>query len=833
MAFVMNIAVWWLLSALLSLLVFPICHKVFAFLPDRGLGFSRVSGLLASSYLIWILGFVHYSFVSIVLVWIVLAYAGHRLATPEVRTFLKQHLGLAAVYELFFLFLFLSWAVVRMHHPEIVDQEKFMDFAFFNSIGRASRFPPFDPWLAGAGHYINYYYFGYFSMATFAKTTLVNPSVAYNLVIAFLFACSGQAILALGYNLTRSLWPGMAGVAFLQVFGNMDGLRQVFTRPLAEFDWWVSPTRVIHDVTKTVGGKVSYLNAWWHNLDPVFLAKNGAPADAARDACISEFPNFTFLHGDMHPHLVALPFALLALGAGLNLCKHEDRDAFTLRPFDFSKLLPLGLLALILGSMVTMNTWDLPAYGLMGSLCILAQQHSKGRLGSGWLQGWLYPSLALLAVSLVVALPFLIFFKSPVKLTSGFGYTGAKTGLRDTLVFWGSFLAIALPFLAWKIHAWKLTGGEARQAKPAARGARRNCPHCGAKVRDGKNFCAQCGNNLVDQEALAPEVLFSGEGSKPPALAASLLKLFSNPGQALGENQVLLVAGLFGLVLVALLVLAPTAGLFWLMMGLAALLLASRLDGPEGLFTVVLILMASGIIFGVEWVHLKDSFAGDPNLARMNTVFKFYFQAWILLSAAVPYALYWLARVLFKVSGEVFRTVYLVALAFVMFGAACYPFLATSQVWRTYMNSSGMSPTLNGADWLRRDYPGDYQAIMAMRKLKGNPVVAEAVGSEYTHFGRVSSYTGLPTPVGWPGHELQWRTVYPSGVQQDMETLYSTMDGSVAQALAKKYELTYVFVGALERSRYSAEQLNKFSGFMDADPTLSNNQGTVVFKARK
>jgi uncharacterized membrane protein len=96
----------------------------------------------------------------------------------------------------------------------------------------------------------------------------------------------------------------------------------------------------------------------------------------------------------------------------------------------------------------------------------------------------------------------------------------------------------------------------------------------------------------------------------------------------------------------------------------------------------------------------------------------------------------------------------------------------------------------------------------------------------------VSSYTGLPTPVGWPGHELQWRTVYPSDVQQDMESLYATLDPSVAQAIVKKYQVAYVFVGALERSRYSAEQINKFAGFMDADPGLSNNQGTTVFKAR-
>jgi YYY domain-containing protein len=826
-----NIIVWWLLSFLLSMAAFPLCHKLFSNLADRGLGFSRLAGLFLSSYLIWLLGFIHYSGFTIGLVWVGLAYLGYSLfskQSSEIKGFVKSHTGLILVYESLFLFLFLTWGLVRMHHPEIVDQEKFMDFAFFNSIGRASRFPPFDPWLAGPGHAINYYYFGYFSMATFAKVTLADPSVAYNLVIAFLFALCGQAMLALGYNLTRAIWPGLAGVAFLQIFGNMDGALQFLTKPAAEFDWWVSPTRLIHDAAKTVGGKVQYVNAWWHNLSPGFLQKHGVPLDAVRDAAISEFPHFTFLHGDMHPHLVALPFALLALGLGLNLLKNPRPDAYALKGFSWERLLPLAAFAWVLGGMVMMNTWDLPAYGLLGSGCVLLQMHASGRFNrQNWMDGWFVPSAALLGAVLAMALPFLAKFRAPV---GGFALTYGKTGLRDTLVFWGAFLAVLAPYFFWKLKAWRLAASGEKKAE-ASKGTR-TCPNCGAKVREGKKFCAQCGHSLVGLDGLTQELLAGSDPAKSPKLASALLKFFHSPSAAMQEAGTIWPFVLFGLPFLVFLIFWPTSALFWLVMGLAALLLAARAESVEGQFCLLLVLVASGLVFGVEWVHLKDTFSGSPALVRMNTVFKFYFQAWILLAAAMPYALHWLGKVLFRLAGEVARTATLLVLSVVFLGASIYPFLAGSQVWSNYVNTSGLAPTLNGAAWLQRDYPGDYQAILAMRKLKGAPVVAEAVGSEYTHYARVSSYTGLPTVVGWPGHELQWRNTYPSEAQQDMETLYSTLDPSTAQNLIRKYDIRYVFVGSLERGKYSADQLNKFASFMDPDPVLSNMQGTTVFRTR-
>ncbi len=845
------ILVWWLQSTLLMVITLPLAWRVFSFLPDKGLGLARIFGLMLVSYTIWLAGFIHYSPATIALAWAALA-AGSwlvwRREGKAIRAFLSANSGLVLVYEALFFMLLVFWAFVRMRHPEIVDQEKFMDFAFFNAFRHESRFPPFDPWLAGAKNYINYYYFGYLSMSSFARLSGVDPAVGYNLVIALLYALTGCGIFSLGYNLTKRLLPAFAGLALLQVLGNLDGAVQLLQNGWRGIDWW-RPTRLIHDVVS--GG--AHFNAWWDASSPAYLAAHGLAADAARDACISEFPYFTFLHGDMHPHLVAMPFALLALGLALALLKSPWPGTLSLKPFRYDGPWPYLALALCLGCLTMMNTWDLPAYGLTASLALLLHQHRAGRLRQHWLQGWLLPSAGLLLLTLLFASPFLAFFKAPAK---GIGFTAAKTGLKDTLVFWGAFLAVLAPFVAFKLsslgralalgRALPLYSVEALPAKPAAAGkaalagkpakaklklkpAQDACPKCQAKVRAGNAFCGQCGAKMEAAEPAAEPPAQALAAAKPPALAARLLTIFAKPSKGLSHGPAALLFWAWALSGLALLILMPTTGLLWLLLGAALLLLYSRADEPEGLFALAALAVGLSFILAVEWLHLRDTFEDNPVLVRMNTVFKFYFAAWILLSAAAPLALHQLERGLAAAWGKAARLAVLALVGLALLAGLAYPVYATRGVWDNYDAFSNLPPTLDGMAWLKRDNPDDAEVILRMRDLPGAPVVAEAVGGEYTHFARVSSFTGLPCPVGWPGHELQWRNSYPGVAQQDMDTLYSTMDPAVAQGLIAKYDIRYVFVGALERQKYAAAALAKFDGFMDRFITSNS---TVLYARR-
>jgi uncharacterized membrane protein len=115
-------------------------------------------------------------------------------------------------------------------------------------------------------------------------------------------------------------------------------------------------------------------------------------------------------------------------------------------------------------------------------------------------------------------------------------------------------------------------------------------------------------------------------------------------------------------------------------------------------------------------------------------------------------------------------------------------------------------------------------------------VVLEANGMNYSWYARISTYTGLPTVVGWPFHELQWRAAMDEQViwdaWLDMDRIYATTDNAEALEMLKRRKVRYVFVGQLENGtiinsnvgnpkQYSPEALAKFGSFMKtiyADP---------------
>ena len=124
--------------------------------------------------------------------------------------------------------------------------------------------------------------------------------------------------------------------------------------------------------------------------------------------------------------------------------------------------------------------------------------------------------------------------------------------------------------------------------------------------------------------------------------------------------------------------------------------------------------------------------------------------------------------------------------------------------------------------------------------VAGRPVIMEAVGEgSFNDFGRISAYTGLPTILGWPGHEEQWRgSREPLGTRpEDVDLAYSTTDVQAALAVLERYQVEFVYVGPLERQRYEAAALEKFGQFMDVafeseDVTIYQRSGEPVLVPR-
>jgi YYY domain-containing protein len=237
---------------------------------------------------------------------------------------------------------------------------------------------------------------------------------------------------------------------------------------------------------------------------------------------------------------------------------------------------------------------------------------------------------------------------------------------------------------------------------------------------------------------------------------------------------------------------------------------------------LILVLVGLTLPLAVEFVYLRDNFG-----IRMNTIFKFYFQAWVLLALASAFGVYYVSQHL----RGLLRVAWQVCMALLVIGGLVYPVLAIPNKADFFRNQ----PTLNGMAWIKDYRPGDYAAVEWLRaNAPANAVILEAAGARYAAYqytSRISAMTGLPTLLGWGGHESQWRGNYdePARREPDIESLYNTPDIRQAQVLLDKYGINYVIVGALERERYSPPGLKKFEQFMDV---AFQQDDTTIFRRR-
>jgi len=196
---------WYLLITLLGWLTFPLAYRLFPALPDRGYTLARTAGLLMWGYVFWIftsLGISQNDIGGILLALAVItglsiwSLVNHYTL---INSWLKENLRLIISTEVLFLFAFALLAFIRSANPEIVGTEKPMELAFINSILRSPMFPPRDPWLSG--YAISYYYFGYILTAMIATVTAVSGTLAFNLVLALVFALAAIGAYGILYNL--------------------------------------------------------------------------------------------------------------------------------------------------------------------------------------------------------------------------------------------------------------------------------------------------------------------------------------------------------------------------------------------------------------------------------------------------------------------------------------------------------------------------------------------------------------------------------------------------------------------------------------------------------
>jgi len=133
-------------------------------------------------------------------------------------------------------------------------------------------------------------------------------------------------------------------------------------------------------------------------------------------------------------------------------------------------------------------------------------------------------------------------------------------------------------------------------------------------------------------------------------------------------------------------------------------------------------------------------------------------------------------------------------------------------VFATIGKSGGFSGdlTLDGESYIKKEHPQEYQVLLWFRNISGQPVVLQAPGDLYKWNTYITAFTGLPTVMGWGGHELNIR--YPARAEidarwSDANRMYASLDPGEVDGLLRKYNVSYIYFGDAEAKRYGRPRL--------------------------
>lgn len=775
-----GLIIWYLTIFLLGWLVYPIVRAAFPGLSDRGYPLARMVGLLLWAWLAWMAGSIGltssrsaigFSLVILALIGGVMAYRQRQELMEEIHTKWRYFLMVEGVFLLFFL-LDLG---IRLGNPDLWHPykggERPMDFSYFNAILKSSRFPPYDPWFAGG--YINYYYFGYVLVGTPVKFLGIVPSIAYNFILPTLFGILALNAFSVGWNLMESgTWfskdrwkklfnrlpfaAGFSAASAMLLLGNLGIVRMLYQG----FQKIAAPV----DALATAN---LFQRMWWA-AQGLLKAVAGAP--------------LPYVTGDWY----WLPSRVIPAPGDI-----EPITEFPLFTFIYSDLhahmiaLPLTVLViawavsillshgkwtgkletvigmllggLIIGSLKPTNTWDYYTYLAIGVLAIGYSTWRTPPVQKLWQGLSENMSRAIYVLSAVLSLVILsIVLYEP--------FVRSYSQAYGNVDYWNFGHTPMSSYLTqWGVFLFFIVSW---------------------MVWETRQWMAET-----------------------PISALKGLKPFK------GLIEMLLFVG----TAVVILLLVTKVAIAWFVVPLAAW--AAVLILKKGMPDVkrgVLFLVGTALVLTlvVEIIVLR----GD--VGRMNTVFKFYLQAWVLFGISAAAAFGWLLNEVQKwhprwQTGWYFAAIGLVMCAglFLIMGGAdkirdrwvpTAPHTLDSMNYMAYMHYADF-----GVDM---DLKADYLAIRWMQEnIKGSPVIVEANVPEYRWGTRFTIYTGLPGVLGWNWHQRQQRVFASNTVFQRVDEItafYKTADPTEARNFLNKYDVRYIVVGQLERAEYQDPETN-------------------------
>lgn len=230
------------------------------------------------------------------------------------------------------------------------------------------------------------------------------------------------------------------------------------------------------------------------------------------------------------------------------------------------------------------------------------------------------------------------------------------------------------------------------------------------------------------------------------------------------------------------------------------LFLKLKVKALELKFSVFLFSFGILLILLAEIFFIKDIyFTANPPYFRANTVFKIWYQAFIVLGISSIIFVKQIANTK-KVSAYILLIPIITAFVFNL------KYTAVSGFYYYFKGSKYDNYTLNGLQFLEKvNLKNEKEAIYFLNKnVKTQSFILEKPGDAYTTDSLFSVFTGNPTLVGWSNHEFGWQGEWDKIAKTitDIDTIYTNSDTETVKNLLKKYKIEYVIIGSKETEKY-------------------------------
>lgn len=837
----------YLVVQIITVAALPLALRFFAALPDRGYAFARLLGILLTGYLFWIgysigvwqneIGGAWLALVTVAVIGVVVGRKGSKRLEIErleigdsaqspqspisnLQFFTLPSLRYILLAELLFLLAFAAWAWVRAHDPAADHTEQPMDLMFMHSIRASLTYPPHDAWLAG--YPISYYYFGYWLMNMVGLMAGQSAAASYNLAQSVWFGLLLSGAFSVGYNLVAAAgrrfgWAasgGLIAAMWVGLSANVQGLLEWLHANGVDVSSIAALLKVRGFPENAAVTNNWYIDfGWWWWRSSRVLSDVSLRGDHIE--VIDEFPAFSYILGDNHPHVAAMPFAILTIGVALTIflgAVRRGSDAPAALFFQagaqwlrqVALIAPLGwggfvLTAIITGALLFLNTWDYPPYWLLVTFSVAAvwrrlpADAEQCTPGIGQSLG-----AAVIFGALMAAAGFVLYI--PYFLTAQSQASGLIPNLFHPTRFsqYVAMFGVALLTLTALLAVGWSVFRPHRRVVMVSTAAVLGLPLLLLGVAAFAATSTEGGRTL-----LAGMALPDGATSHLPFI---LERWSSHP-------FTFLIVGLMTSVALALL---------W-----TALQRGSAMTHKQQplLFALALAAIGLGLTLTPEIVYLRDNFGW-----RMNTIFKFYYQAWLLFGLAGAFIV-----VISLTTWRGWRIApALLSSAALVLAAASTVYIAAG----AYSKTQGFSrtPTFDAAAYLAAISPAEYGAVEWVRaNTRPDDVVVEGKGRSYgADTNRISTMTGRPTLLGWDGHESQWRGraygAMAAGRPESLRSIYGGTSPAEVVRILQSLNASYLYVGPAERAQYGltpAVERSLFAHLELVYPVENPEQGDV------